>query len=488
MKRIRLIALLPLLVLGCAADPLDPDASLSMDAAGAERVASVERASALPNVVEGTWYTGTATRYGPNRLGGNAYCDATPVEQSSCYAAKLTGWESTWYTAIADLAPRAWGPRTNSNGESTICRSNPWGGEPICDKQPNCGLCYEVRCVSKYDASAPADTSDNELCASGASVVVKATDACPHNHSNPTNAKWCSGKTDHFDLGCDAFQAIAAHQVGQIHMQWRLVSCSVGLGVKANGLPRDTSWDCSAANRDRLPPPESPGDAVAACADQKRWKKCDEPWMLKRGGYCNATCGRCPGGPVDEEYYCDAERADRRHPDALKFTCADQKKWGKCDLDWMLEAGGYCNKTCGRCDPPSGSGGTSGTGGSTTGSGGSATGGRPGNTGGTATETGGQPSGGTDAPLPGEPGGPGEPGIPGEPGGPGEPGVTPGVPVIPGQPGDPAAPPAAPGSAEGGGSSCAVQPARTTSGALSWALLLAAFALLRVRHDRRHAS
>lgn len=32
------------------------------------------------------------------------------------------------------------------------------------------------------------------------------------------------------------------------------------------------------------------------------------------------------------------------------YTCAEQKKFGKCEEAWLLK-GGYCAVTCGRCDP-----------------------------------------------------------------------------------------------------------------------------------------
>jgi hypothetical protein len=38
--------------------------------------------------------------------------------------------------------------------------------------------------------------------------------------------------------------------------------------------------------------PSYDGGATHACADQKRWGKCDE-WFMTNGGYCRKTCGKC---------------------------------------------------------------------------------------------------------------------------------------------------------------------------------------------------
>jgi hypothetical protein len=36
------------------------------------------------------------------------------------------------------------------------------------------------------------------------------------------------------------------------------------------------------------------------------------------------------------------------HDGGATHTCAEQKRWGKCD-EWFMENGGYCRKTCGKC-------------------------------------------------------------------------------------------------------------------------------------------
>lgn len=51
---------------------------------------------------------------------------------------------------------------------------------------------------------------------------------------------------------------------------------------------------------------------------------------------------------------------DVQHPDHLDKPCSVWVEWGECDSGWM---NGYCDATCGRCTPDTGSGGGSGSGG-----------------------------------------------------------------------------------------------------------------------------
>lgn len=52
---------------------------------------------------------------------------------------------------------------------------------------------------------------------------------------------------------------------------------------------------------------------------------------------------------------------DVQHPDHQDKPCSVWVEWGECGSDWMK---GYCDATCGRCTPDTGSGGSSGSGGS----------------------------------------------------------------------------------------------------------------------------
>jgi predicted esterase len=76
------------------------------------------------------------------------------------------------------------------------------------------------------------------------------------------------------------------------------------------------------------------------CAQQRRFGKCSAAFMR---GYCSRTCARCrPAGPVKPRPCVDLKVPGR-------FTCAQQKAFGKCGATWMR---GYCNKTCKRCKAP----------------------------------------------------------------------------------------------------------------------------------------
>lgn len=50
-----------------------------------------------------------------------------------------------------------------------------------------------------------------------------------------------------------------------------------------------------------------------------------------------------PGDPSGYSLVCQDIAPDDQ------YTCQEQKKWGKCDAPWMLE-GNYCAKSCDRCN------------------------------------------------------------------------------------------------------------------------------------------
>jgi len=55
-------------------------------------------------------------------------------------------------------------------------------------------------------------------------------------------------------------------------------------------------------------------------------------------GFCARSCNRWPCPFVCEDI----------PPPGGAVTCADQLKFGKCDEDWMLRES-YCAATCERC-------------------------------------------------------------------------------------------------------------------------------------------
>eukprot|EP01025_Chloroclados_australasicus_P012231 TRINITY_DN155_c5_g1_i1.p1 TRINITY_DN155_c5_g1~~TRINITY_DN155_c5_g1_i1.p1 ORF type:complete len:529 (-),score=58.47 TRINITY_DN155_c5_g1_i1:76-1662(-) len=89
------------------------------------------------------------------------------------------------------------------------------------------------------------------------------------------------------------------------------------------------------------------------CAERKEWGSCYKEWMIE-GDYCAITCNRCQA--QDEAAVLGSVAPEQNAVDNCvdipvegdKFGCWDRKKWGACNLDWMID-GGYCAKTCGRC-------------------------------------------------------------------------------------------------------------------------------------------
>eukprot|EP01026_Neomeris_dumetosa_P032691 TRINITY_DN2598_c0_g2_i1.p1 TRINITY_DN2598_c0_g2~~TRINITY_DN2598_c0_g2_i1.p1 ORF type:complete len:373 (-),score=68.58 TRINITY_DN2598_c0_g2_i1:53-1171(-) len=92
----------------------------------------------------------------------------------------------------------------------------------------------------------------------------------------------------------------------------------------------------------------APNDAFT-CAQQASFGKCLSVWMVE-ANFCAASCERCI--PCDDEAAKDvpvikAECDDIAPTDEL--TCKDQKRFKKCSREWMIE-GGFCRKSCGRCN------------------------------------------------------------------------------------------------------------------------------------------
>lgn len=69
-------------------------------------------------------------------------------------------------------------------------------------------------------------------------------------------------------------------------------------GDAGSSPPGTTSPDAGSS----APPPEEACEDVYpfmdgfTCAEQASWGKCNETWLQ---GYCNASCNRCGGGPID---------------------------------------------------------------------------------------------------------------------------------------------------------------------------------------------
>jgi hypothetical protein len=106
-------------------------------------------------------------------------------------------------------------------------------------------------------------------------------------------------------------------------------------------------------------PPAAPGAAACtdarppgtnlSCAEQAAQGKCNADWMLG-GGHCAASCGRPPCPAVRLQVPLPPAAAGCTDvPPGGRFSCAQQKAFGKCTAVWLVQ-GGYCARTCGR--PP----------------------------------------------------------------------------------------------------------------------------------------
>ena len=102
----------------------------------------------------------------------------------------------------------------------------------------------------------------------------------------------------------------------------------------------DPTPDPSTTNPDPAPDPEptcsdiAPGDYT--CGQQVGWGKCGELWM---DGFCDRSCGRCPGIGNEIEACVDVAPGDT-------YTCEQQAAWGKCGEPWM---DGFCQVSCNAC-------------------------------------------------------------------------------------------------------------------------------------------
>jgi hypothetical protein len=139
-------------------------------------------------------------------------------------------------------------------------------------------------------------------------------------------------------------QTLPGTTVASQEVSTRLVEQSEGPEGEQKGGPaqgalqeatsNQTSTESSNA-RDNCTDVPTPDEYT--CEQQKGWGKCTSDFMLQ-GDFCAKACGRCGG----TKPHC----TDVPTPD--EYTCEQQKGWGKCTADFMLQ-GDFCAKTCGRC-------------------------------------------------------------------------------------------------------------------------------------------
>ncbi|KAJ3682470.1 hypothetical protein LUZ60_015043 [Juncus effusus] len=88
----------------------------------------------------------------------------------------------------------------------------------------SCGQCYKIVC--DYN-------NDPQWCRPGTSVTITATNYCPPNWAQDSNAGgWCNPPRTHFDMAQPAFQQIAIYSGGIVPVWYQRVSCVKRGGVR----------------------------------------------------------------------------------------------------------------------------------------------------------------------------------------------------------------------------------------------------------------
>ena len=115
---------------------------------------------------------------------------------------------------------------------------------------------------------------------------------------------------------------------------------------------------------------DTPPDSQYSCEEQASYGKCGDPFMFTdgapEGGYCAATCNRCPSGttptptatpaatPAVSPVPIAVPTCNDSPPDS-QYSCQEQASYGKCGDPFMFSdgapEGGYCAASCNRCPP-----------------------------------------------------------------------------------------------------------------------------------------
>lgn len=199
--------------------------------------------------------------------------------------------------------------------------------------QSLCGTRLQVRCE---------DRSGRGLCASSGWFEGVLVDVCPadrsyHDRADP-NSRGDYGCRDRYIADLD--ESIQAAMTKRFDNPELIIK--VGSSSGEPDGPRDPL--------DRIGTDPRPiggactdisPDRRYTCAQQKGWGKCGDAFMR---GFCNRTCGRCSpqeaGEPIPRPGICSDIPPDWRH------SCRQQAQWGKCGEPFMR---GFCQRSCRRC-------------------------------------------------------------------------------------------------------------------------------------------
>lgn len=105
-----------------------------------------------------------------------------------------------------------------------------------------------------------------------AAVIVTVTDACPCDHENPSNKRWCCGDggagVAHLDLSVWAFERLAAKSTGVIAVEMRWAECNEVLENPADVPPGGPTGGEKVTAED-WPGHNCGGTYAAQCSDRK---------------------------------------------------------------------------------------------------------------------------------------------------------------------------------------------------------------------------
>jgi hypothetical protein len=244
--------------------------------------------------------------------------------------------------------------------------------------EDSCGRCYELRCTNEIitDGYGQEINRSNACYDTDKSIVVRIVDACPcvYPTNKISNSRWCcnDNRYTHFDLSIWAFEKLAPTSNGVISTEARRVPCdyypsdpgSNPYGPSPGEPGRPTSEE------DRMPDElifvRRVDDMGALQGAVQVVDNANKSWVQERGivdmshlyktstdlglglGGRGWNGSRRGGG----EQVVMVQESVGRCVDVAPTDdddCEQQKGWGKCDVQWMVE-GGFCKNTCGRCE------------------------------------------------------------------------------------------------------------------------------------------
>lgn len=115
--------------------------------------------------------------------------------------------------------------------------------------------------------------------------------------------------------------------------------------MEGSGLCQATCGVCT------LPPPpcdDTPTPDGIPCQETLESGKCASDY-IRRGAYCQRSCGACPAASDGAALVqaVDQGCSDAPTPDGV--SCLEHRTGEQCQSSFLVD-GGYCQRTCGRCN------------------------------------------------------------------------------------------------------------------------------------------